>query len=1324
MARTKPSSALSSLPPTIFARMWPCDISDDRQQFFWWSNSALVNMATKQCLTIDGDRARHGQMLYFTPCNRRRYHSYQAWRGEKNMLFTDWKPNTGPGTPPPLLRFIHDPAKQLVYLDSMRRKLFVVHSTKLGMIRPTTLFSKTPAGRYILLRSSNSCISHDYRHGFDLISTAACSQHDVSLRWIVLDGGRLMNGETGMCLAAYEMQAYGIARTCSETDGGQIWIWDKEQRSGTIQHQQTQYYLKSGCEGLSSVCLTPTPGAIDMHWEFVPYIPPPATNVSLGYSFTIQNTDNLTLCGYPIINGKLTNNSRIRIIFMECKIEDPAFLWTLTGLLTQIKHRNLDLCMDADPEDYSSSEITLLPCSTSRLQHQSWMIEEGPKPRDPNQLPGDFIYLASDTRYRLAVEPISNMSMVLVLERETKSDKWEALTLRGNVVNVEEMADCTLPWTKMKLYKGTRSWTRDGIRCQPWKSLVPHRHPFNPKKYVSSDLRENKCRRPPGPPTKILNAKSEDHAWCMTLKPTVQWQDCLVSRCPLPAVVALHTSTQTWEVNLGDEALPFTCQTPAECYYGVGLNYAGNMNWTGRGYCLNWREYYNGSLDWPDHRRCANPSRTFMKPWCYVRRNVPQYCALIKKCVGVCSFTSLKLNRMKLASIEYYSPSYMYATGSKVQLVCKPGYNISLPDRDNAQVLTCGEDGTWTPTLIECRKIYCPVPVDVSNAIFMTPRTRYEFGSKAAYQCVEGYMVDVAKINIEVTCLANGSWSDYVHECFPACPEGYTSFNRSCYRAMSHYQHFLSFNQSLETCDLAIPTNQVVYSFIKWLIAQVVTARKITYWLGVKDIASNTTNMQARSWVDTDHNDQLYLKDLEQFHSFMIRNHEPIKSLDVRLRTPDRCMYGKNNATKVFMKSCFAENKTGLNWTWLTHDQLYNIDTDKCLTATTTDGVSLEPCKFDASNQSFTCGPQSAYSVKLRKEAGGYLSISDDLSEVELSETPSESTMWETMNYYLCHWNIKPPDSVFIVNRGPVPLTKSFMKEEGHKCLENQTNAQIASETDINQVMESEIPAWCQCTFMHNRHGGQITSTLIQNDECTEPSNYAKTGLKECENIERADTWCVRRDGSSPSNKPIPQWCVTLTLTTLHKYYLQPRFCSNPVSGHVCHTKAVWSCDQPFQPPNTIPQFESSNFMNMQFAYDHIINIKCIRGYEFSDGQPTVDIKCNRYLKWEMLKESNPDELEYYVDDRISREESVFKLKCVPLHCPRPPVVTGMILTVHSFIPGLVALSYPYKTRATYTCLVGLELSPGVNTRNITCTHDGTWHKPLDENDICKPVSG
>ena len=39
-----------------------------------------------------------------------------------------------------------------------------------------------------------------------------------------------------------------------------------------------------------------------------------------------------------------------------------------------------------------------------------------------------------------------------------------------------------------------------------------------------------------------------------------------------------------------------------------------------------------------------------------------------------------------------------------------------------------------------------------------------------------------------------------------------------------------------------------------------------------------------------------------------------------------RCMYGDRATRKVYTKSCSFENATGLHWSWITYDHLYNVD--------------------------------------------------------------------------------------------------------------------------------------------------------------------------------------------------------------------------------------------------------------------------------------------------------------------------------------------------------------------------------------------------------------
>ena len=48
---------------------------------------------------------------------------------------------------------------------------------------------------------------------------------------------------------------------------------------------------------------------------------------------------------------------------------------------------------------------------------------------------------------------------------------------------------------------------------------------------------------------------------------------------------------------------------------------------------------------------------------------------------------------MKLAGISYATSSAMYAVGSRVQVVCKQGYNVSLPNGRQDQIITCLNTG-------------------------------------------------------------------------------------------------------------------------------------------------------------------------------------------------------------------------------------------------------------------------------------------------------------------------------------------------------------------------------------------------------------------------------------------------------------------------------------------------------------------------------------------------------------------------------------------------------------------------------------------------------
>ncbi|CAK8675893.1 unnamed protein product [Clavelina lepadiformis] len=1358
-----------------YAKPLPCDLNNEFQQFFWWSSTSLVNRATLKCLTLEKGPPEHGGRLVFASCDRRKSHSLQAWNSVRSLLLSGWKPDGGTfGTQHRLYKVVYDKINQKVYLSDMRHSLFVARSEKIGMVRMSTLFSRAPVGTYVFIQGCGGCLTNDVRKGFDLTYVGPCSQEHLSQRWVILGNGRLMNSESGKCLASFIMQAYAITVHCDDDDISQKWKWKaaigvdlKTVKTTTLMHVNTQFYLSCGCAGLSSTCLLPTNQGANLTWLFLPHASKntPAARINsetratsrgvLGYSFVLQSSANLTKCAIPQVKPSKSGEnaeSENKIVFLPCKLEDTGFLWWFSGLTTQIKHRGLDLCLDADlkenDNDFEESEIQLRPCSISRLDFQSWIFTPGPNQQDPNELPGEYIHLASNNSYMMSIKLLQNSynqeDFVLVLQVENNKDKWEALTLSGNKVGISEMIDCALPWAKMSLYKGDRSWTRYGYRCQPWNSQMPHRHPFDPKSYSEPYLTANKCRRPRGEATDILDDKSEDHVWCMTLKPDVRWQDCLVSRCPLPAVVSLTTASETWEVSLGEEALPFTCQTPGECYYDVGESFSGYTNYTSREYCMNWRKYHNGDRSFPDHARCRNPNRSFMKPWCYVRKNVPQYCDTIKQCVVRCKSPFHKLHKMKIASISYLSPSHMYAAGSKIQVVCKEGYRIK-PFNAQEQVIQCQPDGTWKPALRECRRITCPNPVQPSNARLLTVRSRYLFGSKVAYQCREGHLIAVGQTTIEITCLGTGEWSDTPYKCLPACPEGWISFNMSCYTTKSHHKNYNSYKDANDECGknegggLAVPTDKITYDMIKWLVQKNVGQADFLYWLGIKDVAASQNALQAREWKSQSSsllNIEVFRDDLLNYHQFQIRSYGSAIKREERFAYTDRCMYGDRATRKVYTKSCSFENATGLHWSWITYDHLYNVDLGLCLTAMAYDGsngeegvltgsVRLENCSFGAENQSFTCGPHSGYLLKLRKEGSSFIAIAEDDPDGEVVVGGKHATgpraLWHSYPdaTYLCHWVIKPPDTYFIVHRDRSPSFTSFTAHELHKCIQNRTGAKLVSRSEITTVgLTVEKLNWCACLYMLNDQDEVISAASVQDDACALPDDVSyvtSPGITLCKTKPIGDSLCNREDGSSPSQKPVPNWCLTLSVTSRVTSKVEPRFCSTPIAGHVCHAKARWSCTFPFQPPNSMPFMESGNFNNMAFSYGSKIPIRCKKGYRFPGDYSTVTIKCNEFLKWELIKTMRDDEIKYYVSDRKERERALYNLACKIITCSTPPEIPGMSLEVNSNTRGL----FNYGTNATYTCLPGTHFAPGDNQHTVTCSHDKTWQKTLSKEKKC-----
>lgn len=154
-------------------------------------------------------------------------------------------------------------------------------------------------------------------------------------------------------------------------------------------------------------------------------------------------------------------------------------------------------------------------------------------------------------------------------------------------------------------YRGTRSITASGTKCQKWSVDKPHKPNYRPSDNGGS---HNYCRNPDNDGT---------GAWCYTVKKTIRWEYCEIPRCaastefpPTPGGV----STTTPE------------PTPAPCIVCNGRDYTGTVSRTESGKtCQRWDSnspHMHGNH--PDARPdlnlegnyCRNPDGD-IRPWCY-----------------------------------------------------------------------------------------------------------------------------------------------------------------------------------------------------------------------------------------------------------------------------------------------------------------------------------------------------------------------------------------------------------------------------------------------------------------------------------------------------------------------------------------------------------------------------------------------------------------------------------------------------------------------------------------------------------------------------------
>uniref|UniRef100_A0A672PM31 Plasminogen-like n=1 Tax=Sinocyclocheilus grahami TaxID=75366 RepID=A0A672PM31_SINGR len=136
-------------------------------------------------------------------------------------------------------------------------------------------------------------------------------------------------------------------------------------------------------------------------------------------------------------------------------------------------------------------------------------------------------------------------------------------------------------------YRGTKSKTKSGKKCQRWEGTFPHVTNMTPKTHPKADLESNFCRNPDG---------DKGGPWCYTTDPEKRWEHCDIQDCT------------------------------EECMQCSGENYRGKISTTASGFtCQRWDSqkpqnhgYIPSALPdkYLEENHCRNPDGE-PKPWCF-----------------------------------------------------------------------------------------------------------------------------------------------------------------------------------------------------------------------------------------------------------------------------------------------------------------------------------------------------------------------------------------------------------------------------------------------------------------------------------------------------------------------------------------------------------------------------------------------------------------------------------------------------------------------------------------------------------------------------------
>uniref|UniRef100_A0A8C7JTR5 Plasminogen n=1 Tax=Oncorhynchus kisutch TaxID=8019 RepID=A0A8C7JTR5_ONCKI len=132
-------------------------------------------------------------------------------------------------------------------------------------------------------------------------------------------------------------------------------------------------------------------------------------------------------------------------------------------------------------------------------------------------------------------------------------------------------------------YRGTKSKTKSGKKCQRWASKYPHNPNMTPATHPNADLESDFCRNPDG---------DSKGPWCYTRDPETRWETCNVQDCS------------------------------EECMHCSGEDYRGKISTTENGYtCQRWdaQKPHNHGYSpskYLEEDYCRNPDGD-PKPWCF-----------------------------------------------------------------------------------------------------------------------------------------------------------------------------------------------------------------------------------------------------------------------------------------------------------------------------------------------------------------------------------------------------------------------------------------------------------------------------------------------------------------------------------------------------------------------------------------------------------------------------------------------------------------------------------------------------------------------------------